>query len=477
MLIDGRRTPRNANYVGYGRETGKKWSLVGASRAHECVVRTNKPRTKMNQKAVMGGGNALRKLVTIVVAIVALAASATAKIGETYQQVIADAQQDRDTADIGWDKERPRTLVVWYLNGDVLGHQFGGDGREIAFDWLTKHDITDGEIAKVMRVFRARWRAVQSKVGWRSWETESGLRMGVRGRYLSILDMNRLTEIEENNPGTVTSTPAPRPAPSRSPNDCMIIATEAYNRLKPPVSHWANIAQLNVIENGKDVGGHAVLFYQPEAGGNVFMYDAGGTADMFTQSHDLSTLIESANERFRLLNRPERFRAIRWVVGSEATSTKSIDIAQSNKNYDAWKNSQPKPTPSATPAATPAPAAVADSNAEIAAQFVVGFMGTIIFALYVWAIVVCFQKGKPVFGSLSILAIFFGGMSLWAITGACRLAKPHSWWARRKYGPEKMASALRRFTRVTTPAPAAAVAAVPPPVPAAMMTPAVIDVN
>ena len=406
----------------------------------------------MNQKAVMGGGNALRKLVTIVVAIVALAASATAKIGETYQQVIAAAQQDRDTADIEWDKERPRTLVVWYLNGDVLGHQFGGDGREIAFDWLTKHDITDGEIAKVMRVFRARWRAVQSKVGWRSWETESGLRMGVSGRYLSILDMNRLTEIEENNPGTVTSTPAPRPAPSRSPNDCMIIATEAYNRLKPPVSHWANIAQLNVIENGKDVGGHAVLFYQPEAGGNVFMYDAGGTAVMFTQSHDLSTLIESANERFRLLNRPERFKAIRWVVGSEATSSKSIDIAQSNKNYEAWKNSQP--------AATPEPAGTnrvgysntyIDSsvrkNKEAATQLVIGFMGTIMLALYVWAILVCFQNGKPVFGSLGIFAILFGGMSLWAIIGACRFAKPHSWWARRYYvrQPEKMQSALNRF--------------------------------
>jgi hypothetical protein len=145
----------------------------------------------------------------------------------------------------------------------------------------------------------------------------------------------------------------------------MIVATEAYNRLKPPVSHWANIAQINVIENGKDLGGHAVLFYQPETGGNVFMYDEDGTVDMFTQSHELSTLIESANKRFSLLNSPDRFRAIRWVVGSEATSSKSIDIAQSNKNYEDWQKTQQQKL-DLVPVATPTPPTAAPKAAPTA---------------------------------------------------------------------------------------------------------------
>lgn len=50
-----------------------------------------------------------------------------------------------------------------------------------------------------------------------------------------------------------------------------------------------------------------------------------------------------------------------------------------------------------------------------------------------------FLKGRILLGALSVMVPIFG---LW---GTCRLAKPHSPWARRRYGPEKLARAEKRF--------------------------------
>jgi hypothetical protein len=54
-------------------------------------------------------------------------------------------------------------------------------------------------------------------------------------------------------------------------------------------------------------------------------------------------------------------------------------------------------------------------------------------------VVICFLKGKLLWGVFGIYA--------WpvALIGAARLAKPDSWWARRRYGPEKHARSQRRY--------------------------------
>lgn len=54
-------------------------------------------------------------------------------------------------------------------------------------------------------------------------------------------------------------------------------------------------------------------------------------------------------------------------------------------------------------------------------------------------VVICFLKGKLLWGVFGIYA--------WpvALIGAARLAKPDSWWARRRYGPEKLARSQRRY--------------------------------
>ena len=54
-------------------------------------------------------------------------------------------------------------------------------------------------------------------------------------------------------------------------NDCLLVATEAYARLQKS-AYWAKIAGFTWFENAKDVGGHAVVFYQPTADSNIWMY-------------------------------------------------------------------------------------------------------------------------------------------------------------------------------------------------------------
>jgi hypothetical protein len=65
--------------------------------------------------------------------------------------------------------------------------------------------------------------------------------------------------------------------------------------------------------------------------------------------------------------------------------------------------------------------------------------------LQIWAIVVCFQKGKQTFGALGIAGFLFPGASWFAIVGALRIGKPSSSWAQRRYDPQKMATAVQRF--------------------------------
>ena len=59
---------------------------------------------------------------------------------------------------------------------------------------------------------------------------------------------------------------APQPAvaqPSSStPNDCLVVATEVYGRLKTS-AHWARIIAFRWSVNGEETVGHAVVLYQP----------------------------------------------------------------------------------------------------------------------------------------------------------------------------------------------------------------------
>jgi hypothetical protein len=67
--------------------------------------------------------------------------------------------------------------------------------------------------------------------------------------------------------------------------------------------------------------------------------------------------------------------------------------------------------------------------------------GLIVIAGLLAVAVICAMKGKWAFFALG----WFSGI-FWII-GASRLAKPNSYWARRRYGELEMAEAERRFSR------------------------------
>jgi hypothetical protein len=97
---------------------------------------------------------------------------------------------------------------------------------------------------------------------------------------------------------------------SRSnPNDCLIVATEAYTRLSK-ANAWARIAGFTISKNTKVIGGHAVVFFQPTSNSNVWMYDANGSRDLHTKSHDLAEILEAMSQ---LLNNNIQVSEPRWV--------------------------------------------------------------------------------------------------------------------------------------------------------------------
>jgi len=72
--------------------------------------------------------------------------------------------------------------------------------------------------------------------------------------------------------------------------------------------------------------------------------------------------------------------------------------------------------------------------------------------------VICGFKGKPIFTAISLLAPFLPSVGmlpgyitlLLPVIGAIRLAKPHSSWARKYYGEDKMRIARDRFPKAAT---------------------------
>jgi hypothetical protein len=378
--------------------------------------------------------------------------------------VVAEARADKDAVAMRRETwEAKPAFVVQYRNGDVIRHVFGADGKEIAFYWYPDHNVTKKEIGKIQRIFRTQWHAgAPIAAGWANWTSENGLVLGVHNRYLCILDTNRIQEIpggseseastqnapraipvhpeDEPWPGvpldsphearlqraqTALETPAPTAAPSvaskpapTDQNDCLPFALEALARLKKS-SHWAEIAGFTWIEDGTEIGGHAVVFYQPTEKTNVFMYDRSGSYDLQTRSHDLAEIIAALNQ---LTRDNLRVESPRWLESDD--SREEFASSKSDRQPN-WSSTAPT------------------TSEQTAEQITIVFLGILMWILMLGVSVICFLKGKPVFGTLGL---FSGALSWWAIVGAIRIAKPGSWWARKKYGPDKMTIAHQRFT-------------------------------
>jgi hypothetical protein len=147
------------------------------------------------------------------------------------------------------------------------------------------------------------------------------------------------------------------------------------------------------------------------------MSDENGGLDLQTKSHDLQEITDAAAQiSSKLPTAPYIVQSARWIDGNQGNQ---IEYSSSTGS-----------TVTASP-----------KTAETADVIIIIILCVLYLAGLLSVVVICFLKKKPVFAVLGITQ-----SPLWAIIGACRIAKPDSWWARKKYGPDKMTIAHQRFT-------------------------------
>jgi hypothetical protein len=67
--------------------------------------------------------------------------------------------------------------------------------------------------------------------------------------------------------------------------------------------------------DGKELGGHAVVFFQPTADSNVFMYDKSGSYDIATRSHDALEISAALNGLLRSATKLT-VQDTKWIGGN-----------------------------------------------------------------------------------------------------------------------------------------------------------------
>ena len=117
----------------------------------------------------------------------------------------------------------------------------------------------------------------------------------------------RIDQVGANKERSRSVAPAPALMPPPSKNDCLIVATETYARLKN-TAYWARIAGFDFAS--RDAPGHAVVLFQPAQGSTVWLYDAAGSRDLGIKSHNLSELKEAISG---WLKGNARVSDIRWI--------------------------------------------------------------------------------------------------------------------------------------------------------------------
>jgi hypothetical protein len=383
----------------------------------------------------------MNKIILTSLATLAMATSAMAMIGQTPDQIIQAAQRDKDTTAIRWDNfgGMPE-LRVDYKDGSYIRHTFGADWREMVFHVNSYKRFSAEDVFRIQRAYRTTWRGTGTQGGHFQWLSASGLQMFAERHesydVLTIFDLNKSAEIKSAIAASTAPTPAPPPAatpsspavvPTPDQKDCLLVATEAYARLQK-TAYWAKIAGFTWLENTKAIGGHAVVFYQPTQDTNVFMYDKSGSYEIHTRSHDLREITDTLNQSLR-------------AGAIKIESPKWLESDDSRKEF-ASSTSDRQPVWASTGAMSPY------QIGELMGRLLL--LMTIL-AGYAYIIVVCFLKGKSGFGVLGIFGLFIPVVGWAAIIGAIRIAKPHSRWARKRYGPEKMNIAHQRFGHVGVP--------------------------
>jgi hypothetical protein len=114
-----------------------------------------------------------------------------------------------------------------------------------------------------------------------------------------------------------------------SKNDCVIVATEAYKRLRAE-GVWAEVIGMKIKTPKGKTYGHAMCVYQPSKTDNLWVYDSNGSSQLSVQSADLRVIEWAFNQSLKdgysasefkvLAQEPVKARPARYQ-GRRITST------------------------------------------------------------------------------------------------------------------------------------------------------------
>lgn len=239
----------------------------------------------------------------IILLMTVLAANAQAKIGETRNQIIRRfgrpvkddgyslAFQGKNVALIGFDTTSRSQLEMYFMTTRFRV----ADADEIiktviGFMPVFKRRLANGCLQSSDSAYEV---ALQNDPGEGfKWV----ITVGRTGVVAAVISPQR-----SPSPAPAASV-APRRQPSdyidptRSPNDCAIIAAQAYARLKPS-SNWCQVIGVHFQVKGQDwPQDHAMVFFKYQPDGTVWVYDERGSKELPTTSTkllDLKLALES----------------------------------------------------------------------------------------------------------------------------------------------------------------------------------------
>ena len=200
-----------------------------------------------------------------------------------------------------------------------------------------------------------------------------------------------------------TPVPALTPQDHRTPNDCAIIAAEAYAKLKS-VTYWCQIMAIEV-DTATEKFCHAMVFFKIDTSGRVMVYDARGTQELNTTSEDPRVLARATTYSM-------------WTL----TGSYPERIVLLPLTYDQAQTYQPAAIKTTTPS-TPAPGLTSKQLNDFAGA--VGYlMGWVLIKLLIGGGIgyaIGKSKNLPWFG-------FWWGFALglvgWIVTFCMRTKRP-----------------------------------------------------
>jgi hypothetical protein len=290
----------------------------------------------------------MNKLITLIIACFVLAASAFAGVGESPAVSLAEWRK-LGVIPQGWETvEGQPCLSGQTSDGNMAIHVFTVDRKYNIACILVGAPVTQGMIEHLKQSAPMNtWEQVyynDTDGGmWRSSFKRDGYQyqriIVARDRWIAITNkagFDYLSRVWQSPSPAPSFAPKPAvPAPTApDQNDCLPFAIEALARLKKS-SHWAEIAGFTWIEDGKTIGGHAVVFYQPTEKTNVFMYDRSGSYDLQTRSHDLGEIIVALNQLTRDTLRVE---SPRWL---ETDDSKEEFASNKSDRQPNWSSTAP----------------------------------------------------------------------------------------------------------------------------------------